>query len=370
MKLKKRTLSKLFFAALILPAMACGSDNGDTDTGEPTPTGGVDTGDNPPSTEATWFDQEFRCETERSITWADVNDWHYQLQYNDPGELDADYKAIAATKFDLIVMDSEPPPRLPGLPAPTPNKNITERLKCGGDGEKLLVSYLAIGQAESYRYFYEDDWGPGNPEWIFAEDEFWPGDFYVRYWDPEWKAILMGSPDSRVDRIVAAGFDGIYLDTVDAYTFFPDPEPDMFGNIRHLESAARMRDLVKEVSAYAREISGNPDFGVFVQNAEELVSPWYGVPDWLEPLTGIGKEEPFFYATDVKVDDPDTIMYNDMFLGEFLAAGKIVMNVDYVTTPENIAEAYTSAREKGYIPLALGDKDLATIEIHPGHEPD
>ena len=337
--------------------MACGSADDSTATNGSGGSGSGDsgsteTGDNVDDVD--WFTEEFRCESEPTIQWSDVNDWHYQLQF-------ADYKALAATKFDLMVLDSEPPPLVFGDPAPTPNKNITERLKCGGDGEKLIVSYLAIGQAESYRYFYQDDWGPGNPEWIFAEDEFWPGDFYVRYWDPEWKDILMGSPDSRVDRIVAAGFDGIYLDTVDAYTFFIDENPN---------AIVEMQTLVREVSDYARMISGNPDFGVFVQNAEELIDPEFHFgPIWVEPLTGIGKEEPFFYAHDDRTSETSR-MWNDRYLSQWTAEGKLVMNVDYVTTQANIDEVYRDSREKGYIPLALSDKALDVIQINEGHEPD
>lgn len=342
--------------------VACGGDDGPNN-----PLPGVDGGGNvnpdgsvvDPDWE--WFDEEYRCETAPTITWADVNDWHYQLQF-------ADYKALAASKYDLMVLDSEPPSETFGGRPPTPNKNITERLKCSGDGEKLLVSYLAIGQAESYRYFYQDDWGPGNPSWIYEEDEYWPGDFYVRYWDPEWKAILMGSPNSRVDRIVAAGFDGIYLDTIDAYTFFYNSEdPASSENPNALED---MQTLIKEVSDYARLISGNPNFGVFVQNAEELIDPnWYIGPEWVEPLTGIGKEEPFYWATDDKVGE-DQRYWNDYYLSQWVDAGKLVMNVDYVTKPEFIEEVYTTGRAKGYIPLAISTKELDALEINTGYEPD
>lgn len=96
-----------------------------------------------------WANEFFRCES-RSITWSDVNDWFYQLQY-------VDYETIAATRYDLLVIDGEPPQN-------APNRNIIERLKCGGDGEKLLVSYITIGQAENYRYYWQPDWEVGNPD--------------------------------------------------------------------------------------------------------------------------------------------------------------------------------------------------------------
>ncbi len=290
-----------------------------------------------------WSASPFRC-GERSITWSDVDDWHYQLR-------DADYRELADSKYDLLVIDSEPPNA-------RPNQNIIDRLKCTGGGEKLLVSYLAIGQAEEYRYYYGDDWGVGNPSWIVYADQYWPGDYYVRYWEPEWRDILMGSPDSRVDRIIDAGFDGVYLDTIDGYTFFQDDYPDAID---------KMQALVRDIAAYARAKSGNPNFGVFVQNAEELIST-VGL-EWVEPLTGIGKEEPFFWATDDRVAD-DMRYWNDLYLGQWIDAGKIVLSVDYVTTQANRTSALSDAYSRGYVPLMISHKELDRMDSFPDHLPD
>jgi len=296
----------------------------------------------PESVFETWQKTPYRC-GERSLTWKDVNDWHYQLR-------DVDYEELADSKYDLLVIDSEP--------TTPPNQNVIDRLKCDGDGEKLLVSYLAVGQAEEYRYFWGDDWEVGNPEWIVYPDLYWPGDYYVRYWEPEWRQILMGTPNSRVDRIIAAGFDGIYLDTIDAYTFFEDENPN---------AIQEMQTLVADIASYARAKSGNPDFGVFVQNAEELIST-VGI-EWVEPLTGMGKEEAFYWATDDRVED-DMRYWNDLYLGQWIDAGKIVLSVDYVTTAENRADALSDARSRGYVPLMLSNKALDRMDRHPDNAPD
>lgn len=289
-----------------------------------------------------WNSSPFRC-SPRSIAWSDVNDWHYQLQKSD-------YEELADSKYDLLVIDSEPRER--------PNRNAIERLKCNDGNEKLVVSYLSIGQAESYRYYYGDDWEVGSPDWIVYPDPFWKGDFYVRYWDPEWRAILMGSPDSRVDRIVQAGFDGIYLDVVDAYTVFEADYPNAIDE---------MQKLIKDVSDYARAKSGNPDFGVFVQNAEELIA--VVGPEWVEPLTGISKEEPFYWATDDRVAD-ESRYWNNLYLQQWLAAGKLVLNVDYVTTEAHRQDAIADSLEQGYVPLMLSSKELDRMDKFPDHQPD
>lgn len=290
-----------------------------------------------------WSADYYRCGN-RSITWQDVNDWHYQLQA-------ADYEELANSKYDLLVIDSEPP-------SGRPNRNVIDRVKCAGNGEKLLVSYLAIGQAEEYRYYYKDDWGVGNPDWIVYPDMYWAGDYYVRYWDPEWRQILMGTAQSRVDRLIEAGFDGVYLDTIDGYTFFEDTNPNAIDE---------MQALVQDIANYARAKSNNPDFGVFVQNAEELIE--VVGPDWVAPLTGIGKEEPFYWAMDDRVAD-DQRYWNNLYLGMWVDAGKLVLSVDYVTTQENRQSAITDARAAGYVPLMISDKALDRMDYFTDHQPD
>jgi len=270
----------------------------------------------------------------------DVDDWFYQLQVSD-------YEVLANSKYDLLVIDGDPP--FHDL-----NQNVVSRMKCGGDGEKFLLSYLSVGQAENYRDYWQADWDVGNPAWIAYADEFWIGDYFVRYWNSEWQQIILNRVDAMVDR----GFDGLYLDVIDAYEFFEPERPN---------AREDMRQLIETIAARARARSGNPDFGIFVQNAEELVE--LVGPQWIEPLTGLGKEEPFFWAMDDMVDT-DQRFWNDHYLSQWVAAGRLVLTVDYVVEQDNINEAYFEARQRGYVPLTLRQSELDQFELVPGHEPD
>jgi len=179
---------------------------------------------------AAWYEDSFSC-APKSLNWSDVNDWFYQLQTDD-------YETLADSKYDLLVLDGDPV-------VYELNRNVVERLKCGGDGDKFLVSYLSVGQAENYRDYWQTDWGVGNPSWIAYADDFWIGDFYVRFWDPEWQNILF----SRVDDVVDKGFDGLYLDVIDAYEFFEsergDAREDMRALIATIADRARTRSFKK-----------------------------------------------------------------------------------------------------------------------------
>lgn len=90
-------------------------------------------------------------------------------------------------------------------------------------GTRLVLSYMSIGQAESYRWYWKPSWMASPPSFVIEEDPNWNANYYVRYWDPAWQYIITGnSGDSYVNRVVAAGFDGVYLDLVNAFEYFED----------------------------------------------------------------------------------------------------------------------------------------------------
>lgn len=123
--------------------------------------------------------------------------------------------AITATNYDLVVMDLY-------------FRNRTEftiseinqiRNKANG-GKRLVFSYLSIGEAEKYRYYWQPNWNTTPPSWLDSENPNWPGNYKVRYWEPEWQQIIYGNEASYVKKIINSGFDGVYLDLVDAFWFY------------------------------------------------------------------------------------------------------------------------------------------------------
>ena len=123
--------------------------------------------------------------------------------------------AITATNYDLVVMDLY-------------FRNRTEftiseinqiRNKANG-GKRLVFSYVSIGEAEEYRYYWQPNWNTTPPTWLDAENPNWSGNYKVRYWEPEWQQIIFGNDASYVKKIINSGFDGVYLDLVDAFWFY------------------------------------------------------------------------------------------------------------------------------------------------------
>lgn len=97
---------------------------------------------------------------------------------------------------------------------------IEELKQKANGGKRLLICYMSIGEAEDYRYYWQADWTVGNPSFIEKEDPNWQGNYFVRYWDTEWQNIIFGNDTSYLKRILDAGFDGVYLDIIDAFEQF------------------------------------------------------------------------------------------------------------------------------------------------------
>jgi len=66
----------------------------------------------------------------------------------------------------------------------------------------------------------------GNPSFLHSENPNWEGNFYVHYWDEEWQKIICGNDDSYLKKILDAGFDGVYLDLIDAFEYFEERTAD------------------------------------------------------------------------------------------------------------------------------------------------
>jgi cysteinyl-tRNA synthetase len=89
-------------------------------------------------------------------------------------------------------------------------------------GLRLVLAYCSIGEAEDYRYYWSPSWESDPPEWLGDENPDWPGNYKVRYWEPAWQEIIYGNPDSYIRKILDTGFNGVYLDIIDAFEYWED----------------------------------------------------------------------------------------------------------------------------------------------------
>ena len=123
---------------------------------------------------------------------------------------------LRATQYDLLIIDA-----FCDESELTPAEVASLKTKEDG-AARLVVAYMSIGEAEDYRYYWEESWDADPPAWLAGENPDWEGNYKVRYWDPAWQAIIYGGATSYLDRILAAGFDGVYLDIIDAFEYFEE----------------------------------------------------------------------------------------------------------------------------------------------------
>jgi len=124
--------------------------------------------------------------------------------------------AVSATNYDVIIMD------LYHNEIAYTQAEIEQLKTKQNSGKRLVVCYMSIGEAEDYRYYWQADWQAGNPSWLEEEDPNWKGNFYVRYWEADWKNIIFGNDNSYLKKIIDTGFDGTYLDLIDAFEYFEE----------------------------------------------------------------------------------------------------------------------------------------------------
>jgi cysteinyl-tRNA synthetase len=124
--------------------------------------------------------------------------------------------AVTATNYDLLIMDIF---FNDGVTQFT-SAEITQLKNKANGGKRLVISYMSIGEAEDYRYYWQSSWNSTKPIWLAEENPDWPGNFKVWYWEKDWQDIIFGNNSSYLKKILDAGFDGVYLDIIDAFEYY------------------------------------------------------------------------------------------------------------------------------------------------------
>jgi len=275
-----------------------------------------------------------------------VATWVYQLD-----QIDAD--AIAASGYDLAVVDYS----ADGSIGSAFDSAALERMKRKPDGSRRIVlAYMSIGEAEDYRFYWREEWTRTPPTWLDEENPDWPGNYKVRFWDPSWQNLILGNPEAYLDRILAAGFDGVYLDIIDAFEYYEDIRP---------EAQREMVEFVAAVGRYGRRQRPGGEFFVIPQNGERLLAQ----PDYLAAVDGIAKEDLFWGHDGVEAPTPQNEQdFSVGFLERATQAGKIVMTVDYPDSPAFVPGLYERSRALDFVPYSTV-RDLDRLIVNAGLDP-
>ncbi len=255
--------------------------------------------------------------------------WLYQLQH-------ADITAVKNSGFVFVVMDYSFDGKLSGEYA---SSDIQSLLAAG----LTPVAYISIGEAENYRFYWGSNWvqtEDGNdftaaaPVWLGHTNPDWPGNYKVRYWNSDWRDHYV---KPYLDKIIAEGFSGVYLDIVDGFEYWGDGQNYGAGKetavsvdpvADEAEAASRMIELVKWIAEYCKTQSSFGDnFLIIPQNGVRILN--YDVDgSYLNTVSGVGAEDIWYDETSKK--SSAEIDERVRLLRRFIAANKPVLAVDYV----------------------------------------
>jgi cysteinyl-tRNA synthetase len=295
----------------------------------------------------------------------DVKTWMYQLQgVENTGAV----AALAGSGYDMLVV--EPTATVKGCQG-FDMKGMVGRFHAGKGG-RVVLAYIDIGEAESYRTYWRSTWrapknnNPGSPDFILrADPDGWAENFVVAYWDQRWQLVLA----NELVKIMNAGFDGIYLDWVDGYE---DAAVLAEAKRQHVDPAAAMIDFIASLRTTARK--ANPKAVVIAQNAPYLLDE---DARYANVIDGLAMEDIWFrgrpdagWNSPAGGDIPNR--WNDEYstaalvkqCKKYLAAGKAVFTVDYCLKPAHAAQVYRDSAKAGLTPLVTR-VSLAKITTTP-----
>lgn len=277
---------------------------------------------------------------ESKLALAGVRRWADQRQHLDPW-------AIAHSPLDLIVVD----PRSLAIPRANTRDLVVDNLRQKPDGtRRLVLAYLSVGEAEAARDYWRKEWlaPAAASSWLASQSPTGGGRYRVRYWESGWQALLAGSSEAAVDQLVAAGFDGVYIDPADAHALFRAERP---------AAESEMVDLIVRIATVARAV--NPSFLVVLQNAEELLAH----ARLRRAIDAIAKEDLLFGQTAPgRVNDEAEIKSSLHFLEMARRERLPVLVVEHLDEAAQAADARRRLSELGFVPYVapgkLGRLDL------------
>lgn len=302
----------------------------------------------------------------------EVKRWGYQLQGLNLAE-------AIASPIDLLVIDEDFENRNKTIRRSDTIRSLTALKRKPNGSRRLVLAYLSIGEAEDYRRYWDRKWvtpalisrvqadalsppdrvalttptqaaspsaksvprttfepNSSAPAWLGSENIDWRGNYHVRFWDERWQALILGNETAALDRIIAAGFDGIYLDRADAFLHWRQERPG---------ARQDMASLVERISDRARALS--PGFIIIMQNAEEML----GQHKIRAALDAVAKED-LLYGIDgtMKPNSDGEIATSVRLLKKAQNSGLPVLVVEYLSKPDLVAQARARIESFGFIP--------------------
>jgi cysteinyl-tRNA synthetase len=297
--------------------------------------------------------------------------WMYQIQGL---ETKSQINALARTNYPLLVVE--------------PNFNhrdmtdfdcrsMIKTLRIRPNGKRrLILAYIDIGQAESWRTYWKKGWVPptsnkkGKPGFLVTVDpDGWEDCYPVAYWEKGWKNIWVGK-NGLIAQLAQVGFDGVYLDWVEAYD---DNLIRVAAKKDRVNPELEMIKFVEEIGRAGKRVI--KDFLILPQNAPFLIDT--APKRYTVAIDALAVEDTWFHGdADAKWNSPKAGDLRTRHDGKWATEGRItqykkylrlglpVFSVDYCVKKSNARLVYKEAKKAGLRPLVTR-VDLSRITETP-----
>jgi uncharacterized protein (TIGR01370 family) len=216
---------------------------------------------------------------------------------------------------------------------------------------KLLLGYLSLGEAEKRNSYFDE---LKQRHLLFNENKAWKGSYTINLRDQAWVKMVI---EEIIPKMLADGFDGLFLDTLDSPLELERTQPKQYAGMRDASIA-----LVRAIRLHY------PDLKIMVNRAYPIL------PD-IAPDIDMALGECLYGDYDfgkkkyIRVDKDTT----DQQLAALKAAQArnprlVIYTLDYANKndPRAISEIYRKERANGFIPyVATVDLDELIGEPNP-----
>lgn len=270
----------------------------------------------------------------QALTLQEAHNWAYLLDDVSPSKI----KSIQDSNLDMIVI--QPFMKVHGKEVRISKETIAALKHKANGGTRIVISYLAAGEAENYREYWKKSWNKNKPSFIVRQNPKWDGAYLVKYWTKEWHNIVL----RQLEPIKDAGFDGVALDSLDSHYEFGDKEINK----------QRMIDLVADIR------NNFPKGIILAHNAEDLAA----YSRYVHLVDGIVKEDLFFgIKTDYDAaNTKDQVWWAKKYLTSAHKNGKVIFVIEYLKKPKNVAYARQEINKLDFRPY------FTTRELNFGTE--
>jgi endo-alpha-1,4-polygalactosaminidase (GH114 family) len=280
-------------------------------------------------------------------TLAQVQSFLYLISNSleDPGV----ESAIASSPYDLVMASFA-----------VNDPNLTAAVAAANPAhDKILLGYFDLTEASASNN--PDLFSGPLPSWFGTTNPGWAGIYSVQYWAPQWESEVF----SQIDRMIAAGFDGVFFDVANGDTeWLPG---NSFGNPGVTDATAKLEKLVSDIHAYiASKNLAHPFY--IIPNTPSTIAQ--ADPAALHLFDAIFNECAYYYNQDTQGSTPGTIVslpadpaWTLANASAFESAGIPVLGNDYPTT-SNLSDDFRSFAfysALGWVPSVQGSTSSAAV---------